>query len=155
MIAPIPFHLRRKIIDTYKAGHQKPPTRKQAKAWLAPIRRAMAELKSGEVDAHRGYVITRLNPSDTDFARIDHCINGFTAMMDRLMPEFDCRSLKTVSRKLSNGILLTHQEIEACFATLNDCEDRLIKFTRAALKDAAVTEQINIELELAGLKEAA
>lgn len=114
MIAPIPFHLRRKIIDTYKAGHHKPPTRKQAKAWLAPIRRAMAELKSGEVDAHRGYVITRLNPSDTDFARIDHCINGFTAMMDRL-----------------------------------------IKFTRAALKDAAVTEQINIELELAGLKEAA
>jgi len=146
---------RRQIVDSYKAGKHKPPTRKQAQAWLAPIRRAMTELRSGEVDAHRGYAVTRMNPHDTDFARIDHCINGFTAMMDRLMPDFDTSALKSLSRKLTNGVLLTHKEIDACFTTLNECENHLIKFKRADLIDASVTEQINIEFELAGLKEAA
>ena len=35
-------------IARYKAGKQKPPTRAQAQAWLAPIRKAFAEIKTGE-----------------------------------------------------------------------------------------------------------
>lgn len=145
----------RTAVARYQAGKQKPPTRKQAAAWLAPIRRAFNEIRGGEIAAHRGYAITKIHWSDNDFARVDHCINGFTAMLGRLMPDFDTAAMQRVSKKLDAGVLLTHPEIDACFALLKACEDRLIKFKRSDLTDAAITEQINIELELLGIKEAA
>ena len=128
---------------------------KNIQAWLAPIRKAFREIKTGEVDSHRGYAITRIHWADEDFARVDHCINGFTAMLDRLMPDFDTGAMKRISKKLSAGVLLTHDEVEACFVVLKQCEDRLIKYKRSELMDAALTEQVNIELERLGMKEAA
>lgn len=142
-------------VAQYKAGLQKPPTRKQASAWLDPIRRAFEQIHSGEVDSYRGYAITRIHWADEDFARIDHCVNGFTAMLDRLAPDFDTSALKRVSKKLEAGILLTVAEVDACFVILAETESLLMKFTRAQLIDAAKTEQINIELERMGLKDAA
>lgn len=145
----------RTLCDQYHAGHDKPPTRKQAQAWLAPIRRAFVQIKSGEVDAYRGYPITRIHHADNDFARIDHCINGFVAMLNRLSPDFDTSPMTRIAKKLEAGALLTVPEIDACFAALNDCEDLLLTFSRAQLKDAAQVEQINIEFERMGIKEAA
>lgn len=142
-------------VARFNAGKQKPPTRKQAQAWLAPIRKAFAVMMTGEIDANRGYPVTRINQHDHDYARVDYCINGFTAMMARLMPDFNVASMTSVSKKLAAGIMLTHAEIEACLTTLKHCEDRLIKFKRADLIDASMAEQINIELERIGLKEAA
>ena len=52
-------------------------------------------------------------------------------------------------------MLIEYHEVDACFVTLNACEDLLLTFKRATLIDAANTESINIELELLGLKEAA
>ena len=83
----------------YQAEKQKPPTRSQAQAWLAPIRKAFNEMRT--------------------------------------------------------GVLIEYHEVDACFVTLNACEDLLLTFKRATLIDAANTESINIELELLGLKEAA
>lgn len=142
-------------IGRYRAGKGKPPTRKQARAWLAPIRRALAELHQGEIDAHRGYAITRIHWADNDFARVDHAINGFVALIERLMPDLDLSPLRRVSKKLESGILLELAEVEACSALLKSVEDRLIKLRRCDLMDAANTEMINIELERLGLKEAA
>ena len=139
----------------YKAGHQKPPTRAQAKAWLAPIRKAFTEMLSGEVDSHRGYAVTRINHCDNDFARIDHAANGFTALIERLMPDFDISPIKRVSKKLEAGILLEAKEVHECLALLKNCENKLIKFRRVDLVDAANTEMVNIELERLGLKDAA
>jgi len=139
--------------DRYHAGKQKPPTRKQAQAWLAPIRSAFCEIKTGEIDAYLGYAITRIHHADNDFARVDQCINGFLAMLDRLMPEFDTSAMKRVSEKLESRILFEHSEVDDCFKTLNACEDALIKFKRADLIYAAKVEMINIELERLGMKE--
>lgn len=141
--------------DRYAAEKQKPPTRAQAKAWLAPIRKAFVEMLSGEVDSHRGYAITRIHHADNDFARIDHAINGFTALISRLMPDFDISSVAKISKKLEAGILLEAKEVHDALAMLKLCEDRLIKFKRSELTDAANTEMVNIELERLGLKEAA
>ena len=38
-------------------------------------------------DAYRGYAITRIHHADNDFARVDHAINGFVALMDRLLKD--------------------------------------------------------------------
>jgi len=143
------------LCDQFDAGKHKPPTRKDARAWLAPIRRAFNQIKQGEVDAHRGYPITRIHHADNDFARIDHCINGFVAMIERLDTGLDISPLRKVSTKLENGVLLTVQEIDACFALLNASETALLRFSRGHLADVAKIEQINIEFERMGLKEAA
>ena len=140
----------------YEAERHKPPTRKQAQAWLAPIRKALAELRTGEVDSHRGYAITRIHWADNDFARIDHAINGFLALMDNLMGDtLDTWPMRKMSQKLAAGILLTLDEVDTCILLLKKVEDRLMQFTRAELKSAADTEMIKIELEQLGLLEAA
>lgn len=150
------YQLRhRAACDQYAAGKKKPPTRAQAKAWLAPMRKAFVEMLSGEVDAYRGYAITRIHYADNDFARIDHAINGFTALIARLMPDFDLAPITRISKKLENGILLEAREVHEALALLKCCEDQLIKFKRSDLSDAANTEMINIELERMGAKEAA
>ena len=142
-------------VARYQAGRNKPPTRKQAQAWLAPIRKALAEIRTGEVDSYRGYPVTRIHHADNDIARIDHAINGFVAMMDRLMPDLDTGPMKRLSKKLEAGILLDIQEVTDCQEMIGAAEDRLIKFKRSELVDAANTEMVAIELERLGLKDAA
>lgn len=142
-------------VARFKAGKQKPPTRSQAQAWLAPIRKAFAELRQGEIDSYRGYAITRIHWADDDFARVDHAINGFLALIERLMPDVDLSPLRKVSKKLSNGILLEISEVDACIALLKPVEDRLMTFKRCELIDAANTEMVKIEFERLGLLEAA
>ena len=139
----------------FQADKQKPPTRSQAQAWLAPIRKAFNEMRTGEVDSYRGYAITQIHHADNDFARVDHAINGFLALFERLAPDLDTAALQKVSKKLAHGVLIEFHEVDACFATLNACEDLLITFTRAALINVANTEMVNIEIERLGLKEAA
>src|SRR5574343_1242893 len=120
------------VISQYRAGHTKPPTRKQVQAWLSPIRKALSEIKTGEVDAVRDdederiYPITRLHSHDEDYARIDHAINGFAALIIRLMPDFDMTPMDRLANKLANGVLLEVAEIDTCFALLNDAENRLM-----------------------------
>jgi len=141
-------------IARYQADKKKPATRKQIQQWLKPIRSAFSEMMTGEVDAIRGYAVTRLHTGD-DYARIDYCINGFTGMLDRLIPDFDIGAMKLVSRKLAAGTPLTLDEVKACMVTLDDCENRMMKLTRQQLMDAAMAEQINIEIEQLGLRKAA
>ena len=139
----------------YQAERNKPPTRKQVQAWLALIRKALSEIRTGECDAYRGYAITRIHHADNDFARVDHAINGFVALMDRLLKDVDTSCLKKVSAKLEAGILLELQEVDACAELLKEAERHLLTFKRRELIDAANTEMINIELERLGMKEAA
>lgn len=138
-------------IARFQAGKHKPPTRKQAQAWLAPIRKAMIELQTGYVDAYKGYAITRIHWSDNDFARIDYCINGFVCLIDRLLPEISTEPMKRISKKLENGVLLAPAEIDAALVLLKQVENRLIDFKRDTLIDAANTEITRIEFERLGL----
>lgn len=143
------------VIASYQAGRHRPPTRKQMQAWLDPIRKALAEIRTGEVDAYRGYPITRIHHADNDFARVDFAINGFLALITRLMPDCDVTPLQRLSKKLENGVLLSLDEVTECGVLLNAIEDRLLTFTREQLKDAADLEMIIIELERLDLKVAA
>ena len=141
-------------VARYKAGKQKPPTRAQAKAWLKPIRDSFAQMRSGYVDAIQGYAVTRLH-NDDEYVRIDFCINGFAAIIERLMPDLSAEVMHQVSQKLANKMPLTEDEIDSCSALLNACEDRLIKLPRKTLLDASMAEQVAIEFERLGLQEAA
>ena len=129
-------------------------TRREMKAWLAPMRRCFAEMRQGEVDSIRGYAVTRLHASD-DYARVDFCIAGFRALLDRLLPEIDTAPLALVERRLAAGTPLTVAQIDAALALLRICEDSLLRFSREDVKAAVLVEQCVIELDALGIREAA
>jgi len=129
-------------------------TRKQIKAWLAPMRRCFAEIKAGECDAIRGYAVTRLDHKD-EYARIDFCITGFRALIGRLCADIDCAPLERIEKKLAAGMPLTLSEIDAALSLLHRCEDALIKRHVTDLKQAVLTEQICIEMDEMGIRRAA
>jgi hypothetical protein len=129
-------------------------TRRNARQWLAPIRKAFAEMKDGEVDSIRGYAVTRIDSLD-EYARVDWAINGFVALIERLIPGVSCAPMRQVSKKLAAGVPITQAEIDDCLELTNRCESALIKVPREAIRDAVLTEQIGIEMEQLGLKEAA
>lgn len=137
----------RQMQAKYEADTKRPPTRAQARAWLQPLRDAFNEMRTGEVDAVKGYAVTKLRWVDEDYARIDHCIAGFLGLTGRLFPELDTSALSKVANKLTNGIMLTHSEVDDCFRAIGKCEDLLLTVSRQTLKDAAQTEQIRIELD--------
>lgn len=125
-------------------------TRRQARAWLAPMRRCFAQMHTGEVDAIRGYAVTRLHDQDA-YERIDWCIAGFRGLLDRLCPEIDTQPLASVEKKLAAGVMLERQEVDAALIVFKRCEDALLRHSIAVVKDAVLTEQITIELEQRGV----
>lgn len=130
-------------------------TRRQVQSWLAPMRECFRRIRvDGEVDSIRGYAVTRLHHND-DYARIDYCIAGFRGLLSRLVPDLDVGPLLQVERKLANGIPLTVPEIDAAFRLLRECEGNLVGIERKRLTEAVQAEQIVIELEALGIKEAA
>lgn len=134
------------------SGHR--VTRREIRAWLAPMRRCFAEMRQGEVDSIRGYPVTRLRHTD-GYARIDYCCAGFRALLDRLLPEIKTAPLHLVERRLTAGTPLTVAQIDAALALLRECEDALMQFSRAEIKAAVLAEQVAIELDALGIREAA
>ena len=116
------------------------------------MRACFAEIKAGEVDSIKGYAVTRLDHND-EYARIDHCVAGFRALLARLCPEIMPGQLERIEKKLANGVPLTMPEIDDALALLRRCEDALIRHSVEAIKSAVLTEQCVIEMD--ALREAA
>lgn len=110
------------------------------------MRRCFGEIKQGEVDAIRGYPVTRLDIAD-EYTRIDWCIAGFRGLIDRLCAEIDTRALLSVEKKLASGVAMEVSEIDAALVVLKRCEDALLRHSIAVVKDAVLTEQVAIELD--------
>lgn len=129
-------------------------TRRQARAWLSPMRRSFHAMRAGEIDAIRGYPVTRLHERD-DYVRIDYAIAGFRGLIERLRIPVDLDPLAAIEKRLAAGVLLEVRAIDEALAMLHTVEDELIRFSKAEVKHAVLTEQVAIELEAHGLKEAA
>jgi len=121
-------------------------TRRQAQAFLAPMRRAIAEMRSGEADSIQGYAVTRL-PTHAAYARLDYCLAGTRAFMERLAPHIDYAPLERLEKKLAHGTPLTMAELDACTAVLRRVEDALTGADRRTVQSVLLTTQIGIELE--------
>lgn len=123
-------------------------TRRQAQAWLAPMRQCFHGMRSGYAAAARGYAVTRLHEQD-DYVRTDYCIAGFRALIVRLFPDIPTPHMERVQKRLAAGVLINPQDLDGCLRECKQAEDRLITVTVQALQSAVLTEQINIELEAA------
>lgn len=121
-------------------------TRKQARAWLAPMRECFGQMRTGFAPAADGYPVTRLHDAD-DWARIDYCIAGFVGMIGRLAPGLGTESMRLIQSRIEAGELVTTQEIDAALSEIRRAEDVLVRMTIKELRSAVTTEQIAIEFE--------
>ena len=122
-------------------------TRRQARAWLEPMRTCLSGIRAtGESDTIRGYAVTRLHDRD-DYARIDYCIAGFRGLTDRICPHIDSKPLLRLEQRFAVGSPLTIELIDDALRMLRIVEDELMKHSVEAVKDAVLTEQILIEMD--------
>jgi len=121
-------------------------TRRQAKTWLAPMRDAIRQMEGGEINAIRGYPVTRLHNED-DWSRLDYCFTGFRSLSERLWPQIDTTALLRVEKKLTNGSLITRDELASCRKAFDKVEDALTGANRQDIASAVLTELIAIEIE--------
>ena len=129
-------------------------TRRQARSWLSPMRACLRQMLAGEVDAINGYPVTRLHHND-DYARVDFCIAGFRALLDRLCPEIGTSPMVRLEKRLAHGVPVTAAEIEQALSICSLAESALLRHPVAVVKAAVLTEQIIIEFESLGLKDVA
>ena len=121
-------------------------TRRQARAWLLPMRKCLRQIRAtGEADSIRGYAVTRLHASD-DYARIDYCAAGFRALMERICPHIDTAPLLRIEQRLAAGVPLEVEHIDASLRMLMAVENNLIKHSVEEVKEAVMIEQILIEM---------
>ena len=73
-------------------------TRRQVAAWFAPIRQALNEMLSGEVDSIQGYAVTRLHSRDA-YERVDFCIAGFAGVISRIFPDCDLSPMTRLQKR--------------------------------------------------------
>lgn len=125
-------------------------TRRHARAWLAPMRRVINEIRqAGEALTHRGYPVTVM--PDGTLARVNYCCAGFRALIARLCPDIDTAPILRIERHLANGLLLTVADLDACLRVFRKAEDALVGLTVADVVSATTTEQIIVEAESLGL----
>ena len=127
-------------------------TRRQVAGWFLPIRAALNEMLSGEVDSIRGYAVTRLHNGD-EYERDDFCIAGFVGVLSRIFPDLDLSPMTKLQRLLASGTPIHAADVHKALALLKSLETPLIKEDWHRIKACLTTEMIAIELQ--DLKEAA
>lgn len=129
-------------------------TRREIRTWLGPMRSCFHQMRVSEIEAVRGYPVTRLHAQD-EFVRVDWCCAGFRALISRIRPEFDLGPIETVEKKLAAGVPLVEAELDTVLRLLHRIEDSLVGVRKDVLQDAVLVEQINIEIDSLGIREAA
>lgn len=121
-------------------------TRRQVDGWFLPIRAALNEMLSGEVDSIRGYAVTRLHNGD-EYERVDYCLAGFVGVLSRIFPDLDLSPMTKLQRLLAAGTPIHAEDVHKALALLKSLETPLIKHDWHAIKAALTTEMISIELD--------
>ena len=125
-------------------------TRKQVTGWLLPIRSALKEMLSGEVDSIRGYAVTRLHNGD-EYERVDWCMAGFVGVLSRIFPDLDLSPMTKLQRLLAAGTPIHAEDVHKALALLKSLETPLIKEDWHRIKACLTTEMLSIEFSEMGM----
>lgn len=128
------------------------PSLAETLAIFKPIIEGINSLRD-EVIAIHGY------PAFVDhrgqLSRIDYALSGWIDCWKRMDATLDTSALIKLAKKLEYGTPIFEEEIEACAACLNKQIGRFMTLPTEAILHHAMTEQISIQLEQMGIKEAA
>lgn len=128
-------------------------SRREAAIIIDPIRRSLMMAKTGEVDSINGY--PHMIDWRGQWSRIDEALEGWVDCWTRFQSGIDLGPLERLRKKLTNGVMLTLEEIDAALGTLRQQEKALTRLPKDFIRRQTDTELINIELEQLGIKEAA
>lgn len=124
-------------------------TRRDIRTFMDPIFAGVRQLRTGEVDAVRGYAVQA--DWNGGHVRMDYCLNGYLALIERLDANQHKHNLETIAKRLEHGVLLSIQLIDDALTELKQHQDMLLSKTRDEVAGAARTEQIAIELQALGI----
>ena len=125
-------------------------TRRQVDGWFLPIRKALNEMLTGEVDAIRGYPVTRLHNGD-EYERVDWCMAGFVGVLSRIFPALDLSPMTKLQRLLAAGTPIHAEDVHKALALLKSLETPLIKEDWHRIKACLTTEMLSIEFSELGM----
>lgn len=101
-------------------------TRKEVKRWFQPLTDFGKAAIQGDVDSVNGYPITFIATKGV-YSRVDLCIEGIIESCQKFLPDFNYSHLDRLRKKLLNGIMLEHSDIESMYRSLGLLEDRIIR----------------------------
>lgn len=90
-----------------------------------------------------------------EWSRIDQALRGWIDCWKRLDPNLDTTPLQKLAKKLEYGTPIFEDELQACVACLNRQIGRFLVLPVSHILHHTMTEQIAIQLEQMGIKEAA
>lgn len=146
---------RQAIIAKAKAAKHKPLERRRVRSFMEPVTRAFSQILQGVVEVDDNDIPITRKSDDDEWHALDECIEGFIAVIKRLMPDVDTCPLHYVASDLRNGKAMTAKKARNAWETLRTIEDKMTRYTWQQVSDAANTAMIENELEQLGLKEAA
>lgn len=121
--------------------------RRRAQQWLSPLRQALREIRqTGEITEADGHPVMEMPDA---YVRIDHCIEGFTRMIARMLANVELDAIQNVRRKLASDETMTVAELDAALAEINKIEPLVARVSCEKIKEAVLTENIAIELDTA------
>lgn len=124
-------------------------TRRQARAWLLPMRDCLRSIRTtGNADTIGGYAVV-IDERDGTATRIDYCIAGFVGLIDRICPTINTAPLTAVMDTLADRQPITIDALDAALRTLSLVEDAMILLSVDEVQSARLTEEIQIELDSA------
>lgn len=83
--------------------------------------------------------------------RIDYCIEGFLGLISRLCEKVDTSALVALKNLLAAQQGFSLEQIDAALRTMKRVERELMRCTVADLLSARLTEEIQIEIDAAGI----
>lgn len=135
------------LIAAYRAQEGKSPTRKEARRWLEPIRRAVQGMLQVQYFEYEGYILMPVPwAKDKSMGRLSEGVAGLLSFLSRLgfgpSPCLQQVSTWTPDSDFEQDVLL------GGMAELNLIEDFILTQSRSKLVEMGKTEQIAILMEM-------
>lgn len=117
-----------------------------------PVRSILAILR-GEVETINGYPV--MKDWEGTYSRVDYALIGWAECWDRLFGTTDNEPIRRLAAKLANGVPVFEEDLLAVDAILDVQQRAMVRMRVEDVTSSMTTQQIAVELETLGLREAA
>lgn len=130
-----------------KMGDSRKEREAKVRRTFGPLYQLVKDLRQGEIDAIKGEPVLI---AWGEYMSIAHTLTGFAGCFRRIAPEADLSIFDRIAARLHHGTPLTESDVDMLELALRQVEAIYRTTPLAKLKQAIMTEQIQIELDALG-----